>query len=303
MGFSLATFNVKDLLEPRLDAKLDCVAGVLARADADVVALQEIGPPDLLDAVLDRLPQRGRYAAPIVGTADARGIRCALLSRLPVLAAQIRTATSLPFPAFRVGDAPPFGDRIPLRRGVVHARLDAPGGSPIHVLVAHFKSSIPVPLRDAEGREVPALTALARSEASVRSLAWRVAEALYVRSLVDEILAAEGDGARAAVAGDLNDGPASLVVRLVRGLAGASVEEPATRGLLFDCAVGVEEARRFSTYHEQRPSQIDHVLATAPLHATLASARFLNEDLLLAKDRTVEVDVASDHAPLIATFG
>ena len=70
---------------------------MLARVDADVVALQEIGPAHLLDAVLDRLPSRGGYAATIFGTADARGIRCALLSRLPVLDARVRTATALPF--------------------------------------------------------------------------------------------------------------------------------------------------------------------------------------------------------------
>ncbi|HEY6459107.1 MAG TPA: endonuclease/exonuclease/phosphatase family protein, partial [Polyangiaceae bacterium] len=144
MAVTLATFNVKDLLEPRVDAKLDWIAAAIARCDADVVGLQEIGPPSLLEAVVERIPphgSRGGYAASLVGTADARGIRCVLLSRLPLLHAHVHTTEALPFPVFRVGDPPPFGARIPLRRGVVHARVDAPGLGLLDVLVAHFKSS------------------------------------------------------------------------------------------------------------------------------------------------------------------
>jgi endonuclease/exonuclease/phosphatase family metal-dependent hydrolase len=303
MGLTLATFNVKDLLEPRVEAKLDWIARVLTSCDADVVGLQEVGPPELLAAVLDRVPARGGYGEPVVGTADARGIRCALLSRLRVLEARVHTAEALPFPVFRAGDPPPFGVRIPLRRGVVHARVDAPGMGPLDVLVVHFKSSRPVPARDATGRELPASSAHARAEASLRSLAWRAAEALHVRGLVDAVLTAQGADARVAVAGDLNDVPDSPVLRVVRS-DGA--------GELLDCAVRVAPEARFSTLHDGRRTQIDHVLASASLYARLQAARFLNADL---REHEPVADarpggpppppptIDSDHAPLVTSFG
>src|ERR1700733_7129725 len=114
MALSLATFNVKNLLEPRSDAeravmprKLDAIAEMLRACDADIVGLEEVGPPALLRAVMARLPGSG-YGEPVVGTPDARGIRCALLSRVPILHARVETAEALPFPVFRVGDPEPF---------------------------------------------------------------------------------------------------------------------------------------------------------------------------------------------------
>jgi endonuclease/exonuclease/phosphatase family metal-dependent hydrolase len=318
MTLTLATYNVKDLLEPRGDAarrifadKLDFIAEMLRICDADVVGLQEIGPPALLDAVLDRLahlPGGRTYGAPVMGTADARGIRCALLSRLPVLESRVHTAEALPFPVFREGDPLPFGSRIPLRRGIVHARVDAPGLGPIDVLVGHFKSSRPVPPRDAGGRELPATSAHVRAEGAVRSLVWRTAEALYVRRLVDDLLTRAGSEAPLAVVGDLNDVPDSPAVRAVRGQAGEL-------GELFDCAASVDAAARFSTLHDGRATQIDHILASATLFARLETARFFNDDLrqhppvptvTVGESReggSEGVTVDSDHAPLVTRFG
>jgi len=311
MTFTLATFNVKDLLEPRsetaralFEAKLDWIARMVQACDADVMGLQEVGTPDLLRAVLARLGNSG-YSAPVMGTADARGIRCALISRLPVLEAQVHTADALPFPVFREGDPPPFGPRIPLRRGVVHARVETPELGTVDVLVAHFKSSRPVPARDAAGCELSATSAHMRAEGAVRSGVWRAAEALYVRNCVDEAMSRAGPDAHLAVVGDLNDLPDSSVLRAVRGEGD---------GELFDCSALVEPGARFSSLHEGRACQIDHLLASVLLYARLETARFLNAELREhapgrgggndASDDGVEAPtVDSDHAPLVARFG
>jgi endonuclease/exonuclease/phosphatase family metal-dependent hydrolase len=318
MALTIATFNVKDLLEPRTDrerevlpAKLDFVAHTLATCDADVVGLQEIGPPELLEAVLQRLPARGGYGEPVLGTADARGIRCALLSRARVLESQVHTADALTFPVFREGDAPPFGTRIPLRRGVVHARVDAAGIGPVDVLVAHFKSSRPVPARDAAGGEHPDESARGRGEAALRSLVWRAAEALHVRGLVDALMArSAGSRAAVAVVGDLNDVPESVPVRTIGGdgeLGGLTRHGDE----LFDCAARIEPRARFSVLHDGRATQIDHVLASAPLYARLERAAFLNTELRQhppvrtsgGMELPPDPQADSDHAPLVARFG
>jgi endonuclease/exonuclease/phosphatase family metal-dependent hydrolase len=312
MAFTLATFNVKNLLEPRaesdralLSLKLDAIAETLRECDADVVGLQEVGPPELLHDVIRRLPILG-YAEPVLGTADARGIRCALLSRLPILESRVETAAALPFPVFRTGDPPPFGSRIPLRRGVVRARI-ATGLGPVDVLVVHFKSPLPVPLRDAAGVAVEAASAHERAEGTLRSLVWRAAEALHARQLVDAILSATPD-ARVAVAGDFNDGPDSPVVRILRGVggdvhAGVRGDDPT---VLADCAAGIAPEARFSTFHAGVPSHIDHVLATRPLGVRLADARILNAALrdhgAFDPDHEEPLTADSDHAPLVVRF-
>jgi endonuclease/exonuclease/phosphatase family metal-dependent hydrolase len=301
MALTLATFNVKNLLEPRDDAtrailadKLDWTARMLRACDADIVGLQEVGPPELLGAVVARLEG---YGARVLGTADARGIRCALVSRLPLLEARVHVADAIPFPVFREGDPQPFGSRIPLRRGIVHARADAPGLGPVDVLVAHLKSPRPMPLRDAQGRELEPQTPRGRSEGVLRSLVWRAAEALHIRGIVDTLLDADA-GARVAVVGDLNDVPGSPVVSALQGR---------DDGMLLDCAAQVPPEGRFSAIHAGRRSQIDHVLATASLYARLREARFLNaelrEHILLEPAGEEEPPtIDSDHAPLVVRF-
>jgi endonuclease/exonuclease/phosphatase family metal-dependent hydrolase len=321
MSWTLATYNVMNLLEPRepceprdqareqLRRKIEAIGAMLRECDADVVALQEIGSAALVSAVVAAVPGAG-YAEPIVGTADARGIRCAIVTRLPLLAARVHTAEALAFPAFVATDPSPFGARIPLRRGVVHAVVDAPGTGAVHVFSAHFKSRIGVPLLDAAGREVPPTSARARSEAALRSLVWRAAEALFVRALVDDALAsgtsttsttsttsATAPPASAIVAGDLNDLPGSPVLAALRG------EGP---GELFDCTSRIPSEARYSLFVEGRGVQIDHVLATAGLYGRLAGARFANAGLRdhgpFVPGVPEELSVDSDHAPLVVTF-
>jgi endonuclease/exonuclease/phosphatase family metal-dependent hydrolase len=310
MPLTLATFNVKNLLEPATPAgqtaeaaaagrallgeKVTWIARTLRECDADVIGLQEIGPPELLDAVLAEMPRTG-YAQPILGTADARGIRCALVSRAPVVLSQVHTAEALDFPVYRTGDPRPFGQRIPLRRGVVHARVEAAGLGPVDVLVAHFKSSRAVPLRDASGRDVEPGSPREVAEGALRSLVWRAAEALHVRGIVDALLAAR-PGSLVAAMGDLNDVPASVVVRTVRGDGD---------GALLDCAARIPPEHRFSSIHASARTQIDHVLASQSLYARMTAARFVNETL---REHTVPPDgdepptVDSDHAPLVVRF-
>lgn len=304
MGLSIATFNVKNLLEPTggaaraiLPRKLDAIAESLRACDADVVGLQEIGTAALLSQVLERLPARGGYGEPVMGTLDRRGIGCAVLSRLPVLRARVHTCDALPLPVFRDGDPEPFGARLPLRRGVVHVRVQGEGLGPVDVLVAHFKSARPVRARDAAGVERRPSSQRERGEGELRSQIWRAAEALYVRGCVDAVIAGNPDALVAAV-GDLNDTMDSWGVRALCG------EGP---GALLDASERIPAADRFSTLHGGRRMQIDHVLVTASLHARIEQARLLNEGLHEHDPLPESGDEAptadSDHAPLIVRFG
>lgn len=300
MAVRIATFNLKDFFLPRTDAegpvvekKVANVSENLRRADADVVALQEVGSPELLD----RLIAGTAYAPAIVGTADKRGIRVAILSRLPVLWSQVHAPKVLPFPRFVEGDLDPFEGRIPLRRGIVHVRVDAGELGEIDVMTAHFKSNLGVWFKTTDGVEVPDLSHRGRAEASVRSLVQRSAEALFVRGLVDDVLRQTPDHA-IAVLGDLNDGPDSVPVRIVRGTKDLG------DGYLQNANDRVPAERRHSTFHGGGPSLIDHILVSPKLARSLITTEILNEKL---RDHGPHVDDTpltedSDHALVVATF-
>jgi endonuclease/exonuclease/phosphatase family metal-dependent hydrolase len=305
MPFTLATFNVKDLFDAApgedaaraaLDAKLANLAEIVARADADVLALQEVGSAAVLRALTARLDRGGGYGEPIVGTADARGIRCALLSRAKILDAKVRSADYLSFPVFHAGDPEPFGARIPLRRGIVHARVDAGAIGALDVLVAHFKSNRAVPLRDANGDPIAPATSASFAEGHLRSLVWRAAEALFVRGVVDELQEIDPER-NIAVTGDLNDHPGSIVLRTVTGGGPRALQA---------CADVVPQAARFSILRHGAPQQIDHILVTAALRKRVHDARFLNEALRDHGDFDFDEEQPpapdSDHAAFVVSF-
>lgn len=298
MGLRIATFNLKDFFLPRtesekavVEAKVTNVARELGRARADIVALQEVGSPELVDRLVTRELAELGYGPPVVGTEDRRGIRNVILSRVPVLWSQVHTAKSLPFPRFVEGDPEPFQGRIPLRRGVVHVRVDAPGVGEVDVLTAHFKSNLPSALKDAEGREHWDDTPRGRGEAAVRSLVARAAEALYVRGLVDDVFRALPDHA-VCVLGDLNDTLDSMPVRILRGVGELS------SGQLRSAADRVPEERRFSCIHAGGPSQIDHILVSERLYRSVHAFEIQNEALRYHGPHVDEPPLTedSDHA-------
>lgn len=296
MTLTLATFNVKDYFaspwnSPVLAAKAEAIAAQLTRADADVVALQEVGSEELLRDVLARMPGGAAYEI-VFGGADRRGIGNAILARVPLLEREVLRADALPFPVFRQGDPPPFAGRLPLRRGVVRVALRALGLS-LHVFCTHWKSKLPKAEEAEDGAELRWSSGLGRAEADLRSLVSRSAEALFVREAVERSAAA---GAEVVLMGDLNDTLGSVPVRVVLGTG----FEPA----LHPAAARAPQSARFSALHRGEPEQIDHILHTERLDARLTSVAFFNEEL---RDHPFGPDVAptvdSDHALLRARYG
>lgn len=303
MPLRIATFNLKDFFLPRSDAersvavgKFANIAANLRRANADVVALQEVGEEQQLDRLVKDVADLG-YGAPVIGTADKRGIRCAILSRVPILWSQVHTHKTLPFPRFVEGDPDPFGERIPLRRGIVHVRVESPDLGEVDVLTMHFKSNLPVALRGADGREVPDTTPRMHAESALRSLVQRAAEAVYVRGLVDDVFRALPDHA-VCVLGDMNDGIDSLPVRILRGLG-----EPPTN-VLVPCAELVPADQRYSCFHGNTKTLIDHVLVSDRLFRAAKKFEIYNEALRYHGPHVEPVAPTedSDHALCVAEF-
>lgn len=303
MSLRIATFNLKDFFLPRSDAersvaprKFANIASNLRRARADVVALQEVGEEQQVERLVKELSDLG-YGAPVFGTADKRGIRCAILSRLPILWSQVHTQKALPFPRFFDTDAEPFVDRIPLRRGIVHVRVETRDLGEVDVMTTHFKSNLPVRQRTADGREIEDTTPKARAESALRSLIQRAAEAIYVRGLVDDVLKGSPDHA-ICVLGDLNDHHDSLPVRIVRGLG-----EP-RKDVLASCSVLVQAHERYSCFHGDEKTLIDHILVSERLFRAAKGFEIFNEALRFhgAHVEPIAPTEDSDHALCVAEF-
>jgi len=293
----VATFNLKDFFLPRseaerpiVDAKVQSVAASLRRAAADVVALQEVGEPELLKRLVAEVPELA-YGEPIVGTEDRRGIRNAILSRRPVLWSQVHQASQLRFPTFAESEPEPFVGRLRLRRGVVHVRIDGGALGEIDVLTAHLKSGRDTPFKDAAGEAIP--ERYGQGAGKLRSLVQRGAEALFVRQLVDDVFAKSPDHAL-CVLGDFNDRPDSIPVEILRGQS-PRLSAPAER---------VPHERRFSALHGATPSLIDHILVSSRLDAAVTSYEIHNEALRdhgpVIEDAPLAPD--SDHALSVVAF-
>lgn len=331
--FSLGTFNCRDFFDDvtphvigQLDRegfnawaqkrarqlyqrKVEAVASVVARMDADVVAFQEVEGTQVLEAVRAALPEM-RYLPAVAGTADQRGIACGLLSRFPITAVEVHGVGELSFPSFSEGDPRPFVGRLQSRRGLLECSIALPDGSALTAMVVHLKSPRPVPRLDASGNPLAIDGHYAAAEGATRAMVLRLAEALHVRSRVEARLHREGR-AHIAVLGDFNDGPDSVVVRAVTG---ELVEPPRGRnadldlissldaGVLHHCVRAAPPGARHTLLHRGNGLQFDHVLVSKALWRRFRGVRVLNESLRESVESGRE-EVESDHAAVVARFG
>jgi endonuclease/exonuclease/phosphatase family metal-dependent hydrolase len=288
--------------------KLEAVATVVSRLNADVVAFQEIEGVRVLDDLRALLPQMG-YGPAVAGTADARGIALGVLSRFPIVSSESHGVGELTFPVFVDGDPRPFVSRLHSKRGVLEVVVTLPDESTLVLLVVHLKSARTTRRLDAMGEPSDEVGHYAAAEGAARTLVCRMAEALYVRSRVDAWLS-RSSRVQLAVLGDFNDSPESLVVRAIAGdLAdaprGRSSDLDAVtaleNGVLHHCTKAVPRALRYSLVHRGNPLLLDHILVSRTLWRRFQTARILNEELRDAQSEGRE-DVDSDHAPLLAEF-
>lgn len=333
MEFRLATFNCRDFFDDavphvigQLDRegfgiwaqrrartlfhrKLDAIATVVSRADADVIAFQEIEGAHVLDALRATLADK-RYLPAVAGVADSRGIACGVLSRFPITAVETHGAGELTFPVFAEGDPRPFGSRLQSKRGVLEVTVTLPDQTSAVLMVVHLKSPRPVPKVDAGGDATGEGGHYAWAEGAARATVMRLAESLYLRSRVDARLMREPN-VQLAVLGDFNDGPEATVVRAVTGdLAEmprgrhADLEQVASleRGILQHCVKAVPPGQRHTILHRGSGQQVDHILVSRALWRRFRGARVLNETLRDGVGEGRE-DVESDHAAVVATFG
>ncbi len=316
---SLTTWNVQNLFRPPATdkparvvyrRKLRQLARVIHEIAPDVLALQEVGGEDaLID--LQRALGAGLYDHRAIGTPDARGIACALLSRVR-FEKKPRVITGYPANVQALGVTDLDGAAIrQMGRGAVHVRVRR-AGFPLDVIVVHLKSK----LLGFPGGFFSTRDELLRARVGALALLKRAAEAATVRTAATELLK---QGHAVAVLGDLNDGPTAATTQLLHGPGGSALT---SRGFhqpddgdpqrLWNVSELIPSARRYSRVHHGAGEMLDQILVSeallgrtgdgkrrAPLRveARVEGLRSIGDD-----PRREVLEVMPDHAAVSAVF-
>jgi endonuclease/exonuclease/phosphatase family metal-dependent hydrolase len=201
---TVMTWNVQNLLavghpdglatEDEYRVKLEAVAGVIDRVAPDVVALQEVGPPQVL-ADLNAMCAVD-FDHRLTGSEDRRGIRVALMS--PRRLSRRRNLQSFPPGVLPVQHHDTVFDPATISatsRGILSATVRA-GGETVTVVTCHLKSKLITYDRQpgvVAGSEVVPNDEGERLRYAGYALARRGAEAMTCRAALDETLTAPGD--------------------------------------------------------------------------------------------------------------
>jgi exonuclease III len=313
----IATFNLENFDEgPDLAGRIIVMRPQIQRLRADIACFQEVhgqdrpGEPRGLHALRALLAGTGLDGAALVSTKPKddgvfRERNLVVATPLPVLGRRQLRNELVAAPTYRRLTAvpiDPFGVEIGVERPILHVTVEA-GGRPLHLINVHLKSKIPTPVPGQNLDRFTWRTADGWAEGVFLSSMKRMAQALEVRRLVDEILDADPD-ARIVVAGDFNAAPDEIPVLAIRG----DVEDtgnPALGGrVLVPIENTVAASSRYTLFHRGRGEMLDHMLVTRNLLAHYRGSEIHNELLhdesaAFADDRKFP---ESDHAPVVATF-
>jgi endonuclease/exonuclease/phosphatase family metal-dependent hydrolase len=313
----VGTWNVENLFRPGgefgpdderiYQEKIRGLAETITQAEADVVAVEEVGDPAALDDVRAQLGDDWRAVTSRIFD-SGHPIRVGFLSRLS-LEIIIDTAE---FPDLvrpvQTGDN---GDTVhQMGRGALAARVRDDTGQELVIVACHLKSkllSFP-PDRAGKTRFTPHDEG-ERARVADYALSRRAAEAATVRALADTLLAGQGKTRQVIVAGDLNDEPGAATTQILLGPPGSELgtegEKHPDKGdasRLWNLAPHLPEGEQYSRDYRGRHELIDHLMVS---HALLNRANEVHT--LHSADRLPSVtdnpvarrkDPVTDHALL-----
>lgn len=306
----VATWNLENLFLPggdfgprtqdEFDAKLDSLAATIERMAPDVLAVQEVGEPEALDELVERLPGTWHHAT---GDPDPRGIRNGIVARTPL--EDIWQASAFPtgLQPIQVEDT---GERVDaMRRPALHAVIDG-----LHVMSVHLKSKL---LSLPNGRWQPR-DEDERTRYSVYALHLRAAEAAAVRTAATRVLT-EHPEQPLVVMGDFNDEVHAQTTQILQGPPGSEIgtggfdaPDKGDAQRLWNLAALIPENQRFSRVYRGRGELIDHIFVSHELVYDVVAGGVTTEWAAAATPSITEVptlrqgESGSDHRPVLAVI-
>lgn len=270
---TIATYNVENygpanrLTEagyrkdyPKPEPEKRAVRRVIQAIGADLLVLQEMGPEAYLRELQRDLRNEGcDYAHAAIGTATDPARVVAILSRRPLRRVTVHDDLEFSY----------FGTRERVKRGLLEASVDAPGGE-VTVFALHLKS------RYSEREDDPAC--------AIR----RAGEATAIR---DRILQRFPDPrtARIVLLGDCNDSKTSKPVAFLQRRGKTEIVR------LLPVADSRGEGWTYVYRREDSYARVDHIFVSAALEPFAAGGAAKIYD-------GAGVREASDHRPVIVTL-
>jgi predicted extracellular nuclease len=317
------------------DDKMAALAGVIDAVEPDVLALQEVGPEEVLVDL--NAACSIDFDHRLTGVADGRGIRVALLS--PRRLSDRADVTTFPQGVSPVqsrdlvfDDAATAANEAlsnSLGRGVLSATVRA-GGEKVTLVVAHLKSKLISYDRQpgvVDGSGFAPNDEGERLRYAGYALFRRTAEAMACRAALDAILTRDGDapgagpgaGQTSAVVfcGDLNDQPLAATTQIIQGPGGSEIDFRSGSGFRTgDRGDGYRmwnlypllppEGPHHTRIYRGRGELIDHVFAS---HRLVRPDNIPAVEIVAASslpsvtdDPTPQTTGPSDHAAIVATF-
>jgi endonuclease/exonuclease/phosphatase family metal-dependent hydrolase len=184
-------------------------------------------------------------------------------------------------------------------RPILQARVDPPGGPPLHLLNLHLRASRAAHIEGVKQGSRWRSTA-AWAEGFCLAAQKQVGQALEARLAVEMLLDAD-PGAHVLVCGDLNADAHEMPVRMLCA-APEDVGDPAMAERSLEPLEGrLPESRRYSVRHAGRPAMLDHILASPAAAEACVGVEILNEAL---SDEVLEAESepGSLHAAMAASF-
>jgi endonuclease/exonuclease/phosphatase family metal-dependent hydrolase len=316
---TLTTWNLENLFRPangdeeaRLfyEKKIECLALSIRELSPDVIGLQEVGSDEALADLQSALRPSYRHRA--YGTPDARGIACAVLSKLPFVEAP-EHIVDFP-PSVRALELADRGGAPITRmgRGALRVRV-AKSGFCTDVVVVHLKSKL---LTFANGAFTTRDEAL-RAQAAALALARRAAEAATIRTAVQS-LAARKPRVGLAVLGDFNDGPDAATTQIFQGPQGSELgtrafdlADSGDDARLWNLASRIAPERRYSRVHHGQGELLDQIFVSKEFFPRRRRGkrripRSVDSRVdglrSIGDDPNADASLWPDHAPVTAKF-
>ncbi|GAB4549917.1 MAG: hypothetical protein OHK0023_15160 [Anaerolineae bacterium] len=308
--FTVMSWNVENLFTPdhpsgsgprdqaTYERKLKNLASTIQAVSPDVIGLQEVGDPDALGALSQRLNNRYPYMR-ISRFPDARGIRNAFISRLPLLQAEDYDE----FPPQAIVNAPTGEDGGPIRsmgRGALKVTVVLAPGLLTNMMNIHLKSKL---VTYADGRRFP-LNEDERARGTAYALMRRAAEAAAVRTYLNRLMSENNEPM--VLLGDFNDEPRAVTSSILLGPEDRSLShrDKFDDVRLYNLADYLPFERRYSRMYHKSKELIDHIAVSHELIFYLKQMESIVEPI-----SSIDADVESrrdavypDHAALFARF-
>lgn len=344
--FTVMTWNVENLFPPGFritpskavtaedyERKLDYLARRVSEVAPDVLALQEVGSRTAADTQsVDDLQARLAGALPhraLSDFPDGRGIRVALLSRIPLALVEHVS----PFAANELSPVPNWAGRPPIAkmgRGALAAVVEPAPGVRVRVVTVHLKSKLISYPAAGGGTRFSPTSEDERATGAALALYRRAVEAATVRGYVNTTMAAR-DGTHVIVLGDVNDEPRAQTSQLLLGPEDADAtaddkldwvrlhnltEAIPRRGGAENDKIFLPEGERYSRKYLGRRELLDQIFVSKGL---LGEAAAMRKDQWTVKEVRSLVDsieketvtdspgervgaLRPDHAPVYARF-